>query len=194
MTESEWRACEDPQKMVAFLDQQIPFLSGTSIKSPVPKATDRKLRLFGVACCRRFIHLLPPTKSFQRALEVAERWAEGLANEDELRRANYNARYGRPQHATVRRSAAAHAENGDLALSNLIMHAFYALTGVVAFHGLLRTAAAASDVAVRAAAVQDDERAKSERSNSGLRSAFRRSLRFSTKSRNVMPSVTSRTL
>jgi hypothetical protein len=71
MTEQEWLACTDPQKMLAFLEE-----SG--------RASERKLRLFAVACCRR----LPEAATYGRArkaLEVAERYADGLATPQELR-------------------------------------------------------------------------------------------------------------
>ena len=56
VTEAEWLACTDPQKMLEFLRG---------------KAGGRKLRLFAVLCCRRFLHLLP-SKSSKRAVEMAE--------------------------------------------------------------------------------------------------------------------------
>src|SRR4051794_12277442 len=50
------------------------------------RISDRKRRLFASACLRRFPHLLADPRS-QRALETAQRYAEGLASDDERQQA-----------------------------------------------------------------------------------------------------------
>jgi hypothetical protein len=71
MTEAEWLAATDPRPMLTFIVRQ---------------SSDRKLRLFAVACCRRVWGFLSNEHS-RRAVEVAERFADGLADQDELERA-----------------------------------------------------------------------------------------------------------
>ena len=61
MTESEWVGCTDPERMLEFVRGQ---------------ASERKLRLFAVACCRSIWHLLTDARS-QKGLELAEAIAEG---------------------------------------------------------------------------------------------------------------------
>src|SRR4051794_9300433 len=73
MTEADWLSCADPRAMLSFLRD-----SG--------RATDRKLRLFAVGCCRRIWHLVRHEDAL-RCLEVAERFAEGTATDEELRTA-----------------------------------------------------------------------------------------------------------
>ena len=73
MTEQEWQVCTHPPTMLAFLDG---------------KASERKLRLFACACCRRIWHLFTDEPS-RRAVEVAERYADGAAGEEELSKAAF---------------------------------------------------------------------------------------------------------
>ena len=66
MTESKWLMCQQPRTLVDYL------------RSTRPLRSERKLRLFACACCRRFWHDLVDERS-RRAVEVGERFAEGLA-------------------------------------------------------------------------------------------------------------------
>src|SRR5262249_31437409 len=75
MTEREGLAGIDPQQMLHFLQG---------------KANARKLRLFGVACCRRIWNLLPEPWS-RRAVRVAERFADGRADVEQLKEAGKKA-------------------------------------------------------------------------------------------------------
>jgi hypothetical protein len=80
MTESEWDRCIFPEAMVRFL-------------AATRKASDRKLRLFACACCRRLWHLLADGPCRQ-AVETAERYADGLATAVELDAARCGATAG----------------------------------------------------------------------------------------------------
>jgi len=76
MTEAEWLACTTPQPMLEFLRR---------------KASDRKVRLFAVACCRRVWSSLEP-EEFREAVRNAEAFADGLADRAEMLQAHEKAR------------------------------------------------------------------------------------------------------
>jgi hypothetical protein len=73
MTESEWLVCITPAPMLDYL------IANDLI-------TDRKQRLFDCACVRRIWHLLLDERG-RRAVEIAEKYADGLAVLHELREA-----------------------------------------------------------------------------------------------------------
>ncbi len=68
VTEAEWRAATDPEAMFEFLG---------------PKASERKLRLFGAACCRRVWKFLQSSRS-RAVVEVLEKVADGLTPDADL--------------------------------------------------------------------------------------------------------------
>jgi hypothetical protein len=61
VTEQEWLECKEPEKMLEYLREKV---------------SDRKLRLFAVACCYRVWHLMTNARS-RRVVETAERFADG---------------------------------------------------------------------------------------------------------------------
>jgi hypothetical protein len=67
MTEAEWMECTNPTPMLEYLRR---------------KASERKLRLFAVACCRRIWDKVP--NHDQPAVEMAEQFADGTTTEQEL--------------------------------------------------------------------------------------------------------------
>jgi hypothetical protein len=71
MTEQQWLECASPKRMLAFV---------------VNRLSQRKRRLLAAACCRRVEHLAD-SRPVTRAIEVGERYADGLASKEELIRA-----------------------------------------------------------------------------------------------------------
>jgi hypothetical protein len=68
MTEAEWRTCISPEAILNFLTR---------------KASERKLRLYAVGCCKRIWSLLTDERC-RHAVEVAQRYSDGRATVGEL--------------------------------------------------------------------------------------------------------------
>jgi hypothetical protein len=67
MNEQEWLR-SDTHEMLGFLRSKV---------------SDRKLRLFACACCRRIWHLTSDERGW-RAVEAAEKYADGQVSEEEM--------------------------------------------------------------------------------------------------------------
>src|SRR5512145_1588785 len=75
MTEAQWLACTNPQPMLEFLRRKV---------------SDRKVRLFAVACCRRIWSSLEH-EEFRDAVRKAEGFADGLVDRAEMLQAHEKA-------------------------------------------------------------------------------------------------------
>ncbi|OAI47680.1 hypothetical protein AYO44_09285 [Planctomycetaceae bacterium SCGC AG-212-F19] len=84
MTEAEWLACLDSLEMVDFL---MP----SSLPMGFGKVSERKLRLFGCACCRRIWRLLTDPRS-RRAGEAYELFSDNILSGEEREAAEKQAR------------------------------------------------------------------------------------------------------
>jgi hypothetical protein len=65
VTEDQWLSCTDPQKMLRHLGANV---------------SDRKLRLFACACCRRNWHQLTH-EALRGGIETAEQFADGRVSD-----------------------------------------------------------------------------------------------------------------
>jgi hypothetical protein len=74
VTEAEWLACGDPEAMLRLIKQRRTMRRQTK---------QRKQRLFSVACCRRIWPLIANVEG-RRCVEVAERFADNQATNEEL--------------------------------------------------------------------------------------------------------------
>jgi len=71
MTEAEWLECPDPTAMLKVFEGKV---------------SERKARLFAVACCRTVWACLDDER-FQTAVEIAEKYADGTVSEHKRREA-----------------------------------------------------------------------------------------------------------
>jgi hypothetical protein len=78
MTEADWLAGADPHRAMVWVRE-----SG--------KVSDRRLRLFATAYCRRYRNVFDDPRS-RKAVEIAELYADGLATEIQRKEAHRNAR------------------------------------------------------------------------------------------------------
>src|SRR4051794_35293461 len=72
MTAAEWETCDDPQRLVAAVDDTV-FCS----KWPHGSHTKRKRTLFGLACCRLVWPWVVVDERCRRAVEYEEAECEG---------------------------------------------------------------------------------------------------------------------
>lgn len=91
MTEAEWLVCAEPRDMVWALRGRV------NLKL---KRNERKLRLFGVACCRRIWHLLDDDLA-RRAVAAADLYADGHGQLAEM--LALSEALGRPEYLHVTR-------------------------------------------------------------------------------------------
>lgn len=71
MSEADWQSCSDPQAMLEVLRS-----SGN--------ASDRKLRLFACACCRRVWNVIE-NERIREAIETAEQYADSVTTQERLK-------------------------------------------------------------------------------------------------------------
>src|SRR5436305_1514531 len=68
MTETTWKRGHDRREMLQFLHDRV---------------SERKFRLFAIACCRRQWDLFPPVPHRQ-VIKAAEQLADGIGTHEEL--------------------------------------------------------------------------------------------------------------
>ncbi|WP_232056230.1 hypothetical protein [Tuwongella immobilis] len=76
MNEAEWTICADSESMLGAIFNTI---------------SERQLRQFACACCRRIIHMIVDTRG-RNAIEAAEKFADGMIGDQELADAREAAR------------------------------------------------------------------------------------------------------
>jgi hypothetical protein len=93
MTEAEWASRSDPERLLEWI---------------AGRASERKLILFGCACCYRQWEIIPDG-SCKSAVEIAERFADELCEPTDLRKAREAVRSAHP-HLFWYQDSVTHAE------------------------------------------------------------------------------------
>jgi hypothetical protein len=107
MSEADWNACTELEPMLGFLNGRVNVpLPPSPWTARLGVASHRKIRLFGVGCCRKVLHLLTDDRSW-KAVEVAERLADQQAVDEDRQRARTASHaaitsYPRPPHGPSR--------------------------------------------------------------------------------------------
>jgi len=92
VTEKEWLTTKDPVAMLTWARIERPtYSSYRSYPDNWRPMSDRQVRLLGVACCRQVWQSLIDGRS-RKAVQVAERFADGLATPDQVRIAGAGAK------------------------------------------------------------------------------------------------------
>src|SRR5262245_61263526 len=87
MSEADWLACDSPEPMLRhlggeefrttkYVDRSGNVCEMRLLGCPQLKASKRKFRLFGSACCGQIAHLLPH-ECYRRCLEFGLQYADG---------------------------------------------------------------------------------------------------------------------
>jgi hypothetical protein len=112
MTEAEWLACGDAEAMLSFVERRH--------KAARTNAGRRKLRLFGIGCVRSYVeHSAAKGEEdieVQReAIAIAERFADGLADKDDLARIREKLRLAGHTHGTAQSMVSDRAQDARVA-------------------------------------------------------------------------------
>jgi hypothetical protein len=116
MTEAEWLASTDLFAMLEYLKEKAFSVHHADTMSQY-QASERKLRLFGCACCRKVWHLIPNWEC-RSAIEVVEKVLDGTLPIERLREVSwsvykYRGRFCTGFFGSDYRSAEQRARDGD---------------------------------------------------------------------------------
>ena len=118
MTEAEWLSDDDPSPLLSYLEDR-------------GQADARRARLFAAACCRRVGHLVLDPAS-RAALDTAERFADGLATEEQRAAAHAAARDAAANVSPPASEAAAGAARASVAVASAYGEAADAVAATLA--------------------------------------------------------------